>query len=1301
MTEIFSWVPVSGSDAFGVFLPPVPNLIGVILWAFETCIFKWRLTLDGFPALLCDLPPRLLPPLSGEIPEDEAARRLRYWGAWLLLSPFLMGLLCEACRVFSIGAKHLWSCIEHSLAQRIGYNMVPEADAKTKPWVDTRDVSRVDATGNRTNVGFKLQMVVYHSFCASLVGVAVTKDWLSVGGGGMAWELWAVWQQVCLWTLFLENLVRCVCFPTEALGSSTFKVVCLYTVPLLSEVTDTMKDWVMTGVCVLATQSSAGLVTGAIMILGDVLLAYGAHTLHVGIKITGSIGMICPPVVALQALAFTAITLIYCLHVLLGTATMVAFVLGWAGVFLLISVVALLALGGGLVFKGIAFLCCLPLLFLIVIQITGEVGCVGALLVLLAAALLIYGLGKVPVSEHLLALGGFLNPQLEKMQVLLGRVWATRGFGPWLFQQWILLVTDAGCLAVVSSYTIVYSYWLVTHFPETCNELKRSYRPIISLRKPTELPPTTYGITFFGWLSTKCSNMFAGLCVDFLSSARFLIAVGEDWPQGLLGAIISYRYGHGLGFAGVSAVWSFLKGILIAIGQLVIYSNRSQAVEWAIANMPEIFASRIFMDGKQKPRPLSEVEQQLTDMFLTCDVIGEEVFAGLHLRRGVELFDSLFERLDNWIKDMKSTGVGDKTFKDLVIVSLLRRYMEQDVPIKSIKDLGFSRQSYLQVYTMPDFLKEGIVQTPADAEKEGFTISLDIEKAGTVLKDRFTRNDLQEYGCTLEQYLESGCSMTARNAREGGFSAEECYAAGLVLTVEDCCNAGFSLKDIVRLYMGSVEDVLKACEEAGCQYSAKDFNQAGLAAKHCKEAGCSLKDCQDHGYSLQQCRRDGFSSKDFRDEGFSAKDCRQAGFSLKDIQQAGFGITEVYDQGQEHHEHSLAQCRQVGYSASDCRQAQFSVKDCLHAGFSLEDLLEAGFSEEAHSIVKSGLTASMCQQRGISMTFCREVGFSLHECSEAGYLPGDFKAAGYSAREFQKAGFSVRACLEAGFSLQHVRQSGFSLKACADQGFSVQQCRQAGYCATDCKKEGLSPKDCVEAGFSLLDCKEACFSLQDCHDHGFSLEQCRQSGGYSATDFKKGGFSVNDCVKAGLSLQEIREAKFTVKQCKQQGFSYEDCKEAGFSALDFSRSGYSALTCKRVGFSMKDCKQGKFTLEQCAEAGYQVVQECKLAGYSSSHCRNAGWSMEGCFEAGYTLLECREAGYTRYWSVLEYSKAGGSLSDCIAAGYSALHFRESGFSLQDCVLAGFSLFECKTAGYTAADFIEAGYSALAWHYARI
>ena len=253
--------------------------------------------------------------------------------------------------------------------------------------------------------------------------------------------------------------------------------------------------------------------------------------------------------------------------------------------------------------------------------------------------------------------GGFLHWLLAKIQALPAIVWATRGFGPWLVQQWILSVTDAGCLAVVSCYTIVYSYWLVTYFSETCNELKRPYRPIISLKQTVHPPPEDEGCC--GWLLSKCSSMLAGFFVDFLSSARLLIAVGEDWPQGFLGVIITYRYGHGLGFAGVSAVWSLLKGILIASGQFFILRNRSSAAERAISILPDIFASRLFSIHEQKLKHVSEVERDLDQMIMDNGTqIGDELFEGLHMRRGVELFASLFEQLDDSIKRIKSSGEG-------------------------------------------------------------------------------------------------------------------------------------------------------------------------------------------------------------------------------------------------------------------------------------------------------------------------------------------------------------------------------------------------------------------------------------------------------------------------------------------------------------------------------------------------------------------------------------------------------------------------------------------------------------------
>ena len=42
--------------------------------------------------------------------------------------------------------------------------------------------------------------VTYHSICVLIVTVALCRDWLSLNSG-LAWELWFVWQQLCLWSL--------------------------------------------------------------------------------------------------------------------------------------------------------------------------------------------------------------------------------------------------------------------------------------------------------------------------------------------------------------------------------------------------------------------------------------------------------------------------------------------------------------------------------------------------------------------------------------------------------------------------------------------------------------------------------------------------------------------------------------------------------------------------------------------------------------------------------------------------------------------------------------------------------------------------------------------------------------------------------------------------------------------------------------------------------------------------------------------------------------------------------------------
>ena len=114
-------------------------------------------------------------------------------------------------------------------------------------------------------------VALYHFFCAGLVVLAVLNSWISEhGGGSVSWELWALWQQLCLWTLFVQNLLRCCMEDAEALRASTMKVVLLYTVPCISDLFDTMKDWIITGICFLEPRNSWGWALGVLLVTLEV-----------------------------------------------------------------------------------------------------------------------------------------------------------------------------------------------------------------------------------------------------------------------------------------------------------------------------------------------------------------------------------------------------------------------------------------------------------------------------------------------------------------------------------------------------------------------------------------------------------------------------------------------------------------------------------------------------------------------------------------------------------------------------------------------------------------------------------------------------------------------------------------------------------------------------------------------------------------------------------------------------------------------------------------------------------------------
>lgn len=108
-----------------------------------------------------------------------------------------MACLCEAVRFVTVFYK--------SNISRRQDRYVRLSSLSSEP---ARDSEREDV-GNGRSLCLTLFVIFHHLTCASIVAVALKFGWLSSEGGGLAWELWALGQHLGLWTLFVQNLVRC------------------------------------------------------------------------------------------------------------------------------------------------------------------------------------------------------------------------------------------------------------------------------------------------------------------------------------------------------------------------------------------------------------------------------------------------------------------------------------------------------------------------------------------------------------------------------------------------------------------------------------------------------------------------------------------------------------------------------------------------------------------------------------------------------------------------------------------------------------------------------------------------------------------------------------------------------------------------------------------------------------------------------------------------------------------------------------------------------------------------------------
>eukprot|EP00913_Durusdinium_trenchii_P022177 g20837.t1 len=203
----------------------------------KECKAKKTCQLKQPPPFWVQPPLRVLPQLT-EIGEEEAWERMHYWGAVILLSPLLMAFLCEAMRWcfacakrrISPGGKSSTASIASGTYRSL--QMEESMPDLEKPFTETVETPPEPDHPS----GCCCMLWIYHAMCAGLVAVGLLNGWISGAfGGGVAWELWVIWQQICLWNLFLQNLARCVMQDETALHASTVTSVLFYTTPFLSE----------------------------------------------------------------------------------------------------------------------------------------------------------------------------------------------------------------------------------------------------------------------------------------------------------------------------------------------------------------------------------------------------------------------------------------------------------------------------------------------------------------------------------------------------------------------------------------------------------------------------------------------------------------------------------------------------------------------------------------------------------------------------------------------------------------------------------------------------------------------------------------------------------------------------------------------------------------------------------------------------------------------------------------------------------------------------------------------------------
>ncbi|CAK8986127.1 unnamed protein product [Durusdinium trenchii] len=993
---------------------PVPNVVGLLSWMVEMCSSKmWKhctsdlkCRTESLPSLLVQPPQRFLPELAG-VEEEESEARLHYWGAILLLSPPMMAVICESMRLCFYCAKHLHGKLAKGSTSSTGYRQLELKEDERNDLESPMIATEPNHPFKGPHTMFIIPLMVYHLTCAGVVTLAIFKGWLLSDGGGLAWELWVVWQQLCLWNLFLQNLVRCTTLDSHALKASTCTTVLAYTAPFASEMADTMKDWVVTGLCILHAKTWIGFLIGAAIAGVEVsAIAMGWITLR---KFSYSFVFLLALYIALFVVRFHLWVLIF------GS-------IGGA------SLLFLMDLFNRSRWWGIVTGCDWRQLLPYIVAIS-------------------FGL---PICYML------ITDRLRQIDSVLVN----------FSEETFWWLADGGLLAIVSIYVILHAHILVIRSEDCAQDLRKTYRAILEL----PLKPTNPGgEACCAWIGRRFTN----LCVDFLSSARLLIAWSEDIPQGVIGVALVLRYAgpNGIGFAGISAIISTSKGVLIPILQRLVLEYRKSQVA---RGLDDILGTqqKAFLEKFLATSPVSherirlQVEEPLRTM--SSDLLK---------RLNVDLVAEMQKMRHKWLAD------GGEMIRCEVVAS----YLNQGVSTTNLFDLG---------------------HMTGHCKNAGFSAGQCKEVAG------FSAQKCKEAGFSPSDCKEAGFSYS--ECKDADFSIQECIEAGF--TPMQCKEAGF---------------VAKQCKEAG--FSARDFKDAGFSAVQCKIVGFEETLCQEAGYTAEEWNREptardfkdaGFSAKECNKEYFTAKECKEAGFSMyaigeefraEQLRKAGFFAKDFKDAGANGY-----WLKKRGFSAKECKEAGLSAMECWEAGFNPLDFKDAGFS------------AMQCKIVGFEVAWCKEADYSVEElaCEPTAQ---DYKDAGMSAKECREAGFSPEQCKEVGYSAKECKEAGCSAKECKDAGFSAVQCRIVGFEVRMCQEAGYSTEELTREPTAQDYKTEGCFS--ECREiGGFSAKQAKDAG-FSLKEIELAGYSFKEAGNAGFSAIQLTYFGMMTSQYGKNGLA--------------------------------------------------------------------------------------------------------------------------------------------------------------------